>query len=188
MKMRQWVTSAIVVALVAVTMTGCSRPWFGKKKSSTSTYSGLGTEMDTVGGGTLTDTALPGDEAIPPRDETLAGKEAVPTELSAVLFDYDSAQIVDSERAKVEAVAALLNQNTAMTAVLEGHCDERGSNEYNLTLGERRALAVRAYLMGLGVDTARIQTRSFGEERPKNPGHDEAAWAENRRVEFVTVQ
>jgi peptidoglycan-associated lipoprotein len=188
MKMRQWITSAIVVALVAVTMTGCSRPWFGKKKSSTSPYGGLGTETDTtLGGGTGLDTALPGEEPLADRSE-LAGTEAVATALSAVLFDYDSAQIVDSERGKVEAVAALLTQNTAMTVVLEGHCDERGSNEYNLTLGERRALAVRAFLMGLGVDTARIQTRSFGEERPKNPGHDEAAWAENRRVEFVTVQ
>jgi peptidoglycan-associated lipoprotein len=67
---------------------------------------------------------------------------------------------------------------------VEGNCDERGSNEYNLALGERRALAVRAYLVNLGIDAGRIQTKSLGEERPVALGHDESSWQQNRRAEF----
>ena len=107
---------------------------------------------------------------------------------SAVYFDYDSAQINPSERSKLDGVADHLKQNTAQGLTVEGHCDERGSNEYNLSLGERRALAVRAYLVGLGIDGARIQTKSYGEERPVAMGHDEASWSQNRRAEFVIVQ
>ena len=68
---------------------------------------------------------------------------------------------------------------------VSGHCDERGSREYNMALGENRALAVRAHLIRLGTDAARIQTRSYGEERPLDPGHSEAAWRRNRRGEFL---
>jgi peptidoglycan-associated lipoprotein len=101
-----------------------------------------------------------------------------------VLFDYDSFQIKDSEVAKIESVAAYMRENAGVKLVNEGHCDERGSREYNMALGEHRALAVRAYLVGLGLDGARIQTRSLGEEAPLDPGHNEAAWSRNRRVEF----
>ena len=107
---------------------------------------------------------------------------------AAVYFDYDSAQVNPSERSKLDGVADHLKQNTAQGLTVEGHCDERGSNEYNLSLGERRALAVRAYLVGLGIDGARIQTKSYGEERPVAMGHDEASWSQNRRAEFVIVQ
>ncbi|MFH0908893.1 MAG: peptidoglycan-associated lipoprotein Pal [bacterium] len=107
---------------------------------------------------------------------------------SAVYFDYDSAQINPAERSKLDGVADHLNQNSAQGLTVEGHCDERGSNEYNLSLGERRALAVRAYLVGLGIDGARIQTKSYGEERPVAIGHDESSWSQNRRAEFVIVQ
>jgi peptidoglycan-associated lipoprotein len=78
-----------------------------------------------------------------------------------------------------------MTRNQDVRLIAEGHCDERGSREYNLSLGEHRALAVRAYLVGLGVDGARIQTRSYGEEQPLDPGHDESAWRLNRRVEFA---
>jgi peptidoglycan-associated lipoprotein len=103
----------------------------------------------------------------------------------AVLFDYDSAQIRESERTKLEAVAEYLKANAGVGVIVEGNCDERGSAEYNLALGERRALAARAYLIGLNADGAMIQTKSYGEERPVNPGHDESAWKLNRRDEFV---
>ncbi len=106
-------------------------------------------------------------------------------QFAAVYFDYDSAQVRDSERAKVEAVAAGLKKSTSGGVIVEGHCDERGSAEYNLSLGERRAMAVRAYLQSLGVDAARIQTKSFGKEKPVALGHDEESWGKNRRAEFV---
>lgn len=103
----------------------------------------------------------------------------------AVIFDYDSAQIRESERTKLDAVADYLKKNAGVGLIIEGNCDERGSAEYNLALGERRALAARAYLIGLGIDGANLQTKSYGEERPVNPGHDESAWKLNRRDEFV---
>ncbi|MBI2438397.1 MAG: OmpA family protein [Lentisphaerae bacterium] len=102
-----------------------------------------------------------------------------------VLFDYDSAQIKEGERAKIEAVADFLKKNSGTSLLMEGNCDERGSAEYNMALGERRALAVRAYLIGLGIDGAAIQTKSKGEENPVAVGHDESAWRLNRRAEFV---
>lgn len=102
-----------------------------------------------------------------------------------VYFDYDSSLVAATERSKIEAVAQNLKQNNSVAVIIEGHCDERGSNEYNLALGERRAQAVRDYLASLGISPDRIQTKSYGEEKPANPGHDEAAWAANRRGEFV---
>jgi len=108
-------------------------------------------------------------------------------QFAAVYFDYDSAQINESERSKIEAVASDLKSGRS-SLIVEGHCDERGSNEYNLSLGERRALAIRAYLVGLGLDGARVQTKSYGEERPVCTEHEEGCWSKNRRGEFVLVQ
>lgn len=101
-----------------------------------------------------------------------------------ISFAYDSFTIADSERGKIETVANYMVANSDTTVVVDGHCDERGSREYNLSLGEHRALAIRAYLISLGVAGDRIQTRSFGQEQPLDPGHDEAAWLVNRRGEF----
>ena len=103
----------------------------------------------------------------------------------SVLFAYDSSQVQPGEVVKIEQVAGFLNQNRSKSVVVEGHCDERGSRDYNLALGERRALAVREYLIGLGVDAGRAQTKSMGEEAPVAMGHDESSWGLNRRSEFV---
>ncbi|MEI6807680.1 MAG: OmpA family protein [bacterium] len=113
---------------------------------------------------------------------SLDGKIAVTFE--NVLFEFDSAKVQNSEFTKMEAVATYLNGNSASYAVLEGHCDERGTAEYNMTLGERRADAVRAYLLGLKIDASRLHTKSWGKEKPQDQGHSEAAWRANRRVEF----
>jgi len=104
---------------------------------------------------------------------------------SPVYFDYDSSQVNSSERSKVEAVAQNLKKNASFAVIIEGHGDERGSNEYNLALGERRAQAIRSYLIDLGIEADRIQTKSYGEEQPSQAGHDEASWAANRRGDFV---
>jgi len=103
----------------------------------------------------------------------------------AVLFGYDSFEVNPAEAGKVEAVAKYLGKGKGAGVIVEGHGDERGSREYNLALGERRALAVRDYLIRLGVDPANIQTKSFGEEMPDSMGHDEAAWRQNRRSVFA---
>lgn len=106
----------------------------------------------------------------------------------SVYFAYDSSQIAGTERAKVELVADYFRQNALVGLIVEGHSDERGSNEYNLALGERRALSIRAYLAELGIAPERIQTRSYGEEQPVAAEHDESAWSENRRGEFVVYE
>ena len=102
-----------------------------------------------------------------------------------VFFDLDSSTLNAEARAVLDRQAAWLLQFSGMTVTLEGHADERGTREYNLALGERRASAAKSYLVALGVETGRILTFSYGEERPVDPGHNEAAYAQNRRA--VTV-
>jgi peptidoglycan-associated lipoprotein len=103
-----------------------------------------------------------------------------------VYFDFDSAKVRPSEVAKIEAVANA-QKSTSNKIVVEGHCDERGTPEYNRALGERRAQAVREELVKLGISADRISTVSYGADRPADAGHDEAAWAKNRRCEFAIV-
>jgi len=105
-------------------------------------------------------------------------------EFEPVYFGFDASNLQQSELAKIEKVAAHLKQ-TGRVVIVEGNCDERGSNEYNLSLGELRAIAIRDYLTTLGVETASVQTKSYGEEKPAVAGANEAAWSKNRRGEFA---
>ena len=116
----------------------------------------------------------------------LSGDSLTHGQFAPVLFEYDSARIRPSEESKLQTVAAYVKSNPGKL-VVEGHCDERGTAEYNRALGERRALAARDELVKLGVDTSRISTVSYGSERPADPGHDEGAWSIIRRCEFVAV-
>jgi peptidoglycan-associated lipoprotein len=102
-----------------------------------------------------------------------------------IYFDYDSSEIRPEFVSLIAAHAHALARNASVRVRLEGHTDERGSPEYNIGLGERRAQAVRRALMLQGVTDAQVATVSYGQERPAVSGHDEAAWAKNRRVEFV---
>jgi peptidoglycan-associated lipoprotein len=102
----------------------------------------------------------------------------------SVYFDFDSNAVKDEYRNMIQAHARYLGDNRSRNIKIEGNCDERGSREYNLALGQRRAEAVKKVMTVLGVQDNRIETVSFGEEKPKNPGHDEAAWAENRRADI----
>lgn len=114
--------------------------------------------------------------------------QAMASQFEAVYFEYDSSQVASSERSKLEAVAEYLRGSANVGLIVEGHCDERGSNEYNLALGERRAQAVRAYIIGLGIAADRIKTVSYGEEQPVAFGHDDEAWRQNRRAQFSLFQ
>jgi peptidoglycan-associated lipoprotein len=105
-----------------------------------------------------------------------------------VLFDYDSSAVKSSELSKAQAVSETLKSDGTVKVLIEGHCDERGTEEYNRSLGERRALALRTELAKLGIDPSRVRTLSFGEDRPADPGHDEGAWAQNRRGEFILLR
>lgn len=114
-------------------------------------------------------------------------KDAGALAAHVVHFAYDSSALKTAEKSKVAVVADFLRSNPANAVEIEGHCDERGTEEYNRSLGERRALAIREELVRLGIDANRIDTVSFGEDHPANPGHDETAWSQNRRGEFILL-
>src|SRR5688572_6525032 len=105
--------------------------------------------------------------------------------LQPVFFDLDSSDVSDAGRATLQANAAILKKYPTWVITIEGHCDERGTAEYNLALGERRAIAARTYLISLGVDANRLRTVSYGSEFPFDPAHQESAWSRNLRAHFV---
>ncbi|NCC23614.1 MAG: peptidoglycan-associated lipoprotein Pal [Deltaproteobacteria bacterium] len=103
-------------------------------------------------------------------------------------FDFDSSDLKPEARANLQLVADTLKANQTVRVLIEGHCDERGTEEYNLALGERRARAAREFLVLLGVELSRTEILSYGEERPVASGHNETAWSQNRRAEFKPIQ
>jgi peptidoglycan-associated lipoprotein len=105
-----------------------------------------------------------------------------------VYFDFDRYNVKPSELSKVQAVADYLKGQSSNAVLVEGHCDERGTPEYNRALGERRAISIRESLTNLGIAADRIHTISYGEDKPVDPGHNEAAWAKNRRGEFILLK
>jgi peptidoglycan-associated lipoprotein len=107
--------------------------------------------------------------------------------LKTVYFDFDSSTIDGETKSALEGNADYLKANKNVDVQIEGHCDERGGRQYNLALGERRAKAVRDYMVALGVESKRLSTISYGSERPKAEGSDEAAWSQNRRANFVVT-
>lgn len=129
-----------------------------------------------------------GDSVLPGREDDgnfWVDREAFRDQV--VYFDFDSSTVKPGERAKVQAVAARLRGEGTTKVRVEGHCDERGTAEYNRALGERRALSVREVLITEGVSPDRIATLSFGEDKPSVLGSDDSAWAKNRRAEFVLL-
>lgn len=179
------VKGLVVIACVAVMGSGCKtlhRWWYGPDKTPT---------------GTPTTETLPPTEAFSNElsqtgtgDLPQVGEDFTKRPIDAdahfapVHFSYDSFVVPPQEMPKIQQIGQYLLDNSSRVCIIDGHCDERGSREYNVSLGDQRAQAVRTCLVGLGIDAARLQTRSFGKEKPANPGHNEAAWAENRRGEF----
>ena len=114
-----------------------------------------------------------------------AAIQAVQSRLQTVYFAYDSHNLSSDAQASLSANANLIEQYPVVQIQIQGHCDERGAEEYNLALGDNRARAINDYLVNLGASPARLSMISFGEERPVDPGHDESAWRLNRRGEFI---
>jgi peptidoglycan-associated lipoprotein len=170
--MRKFITvlGVAVILLAVLLCPGC-------KKRETLAPSG---EEEIVG------TSFPaGDEIVLPEPPPLEFQEPENKEVfHDIHFAFDRAEVRAIDRPTLQGIAAYLDANSDVYLLIEGHCDERGTSEYNLALGERRALSTRAFLVGLGVDGQRIVTISLGEEDPANPGHNEATWAENRRAHF----
>ena len=175
MKASALLKTTFLLARVATLSAGCRR-----------TKPGAGAEFD--------DTITPGDGLGWSGDMPLSGGSfqdpslyepvATPAGVYPVFFRYNESAIPAGELSKVDAVAALLQQSAGLVVLVEGNCDERGTNEYNMSLGEFRAQAVRERLAAAGISADRVQTVSYGEEKPAAFGHDEASWAQNRRAEF----
>ena len=128
-----------------------------------------------------------------PSETKMAAAEAAGAELTKeqaslfqdIHFDFDKSFIRDDAKPILAKVAEYLKKNKGAKLLIEGHCDERGTSEYNMALGDRRAAAAKKYLESLGVNGGSLSTISFGKEKPLDPGHDEGAWAKNRRDHFV---
>jgi peptidoglycan-associated lipoprotein len=108
--------------------------------------------------------------------------------LGTVYFDYDKAVIRDDAKPTLDTNAAWLKKFRTIKILVEGHCDERGTEEYNLALGEKRAKVAQDYLLSMGIGSDRMKIISYGKSQPINPGHDEAAWQMNRRAQFIVIE
>jgi peptidoglycan-associated lipoprotein len=172
MKEFRMVNLLFMAALVVALAGGCA----GKKKSGDMSSSG-DSGMDSASSGTGGDDSMMGGDS-----STLS---TTSSRLAAIYFEYDQANLDDSARTTLKSNFNVLKQDANMSIVIEGHCDSRGTDEYNLALGERRAKSIRDYLVNLGLPTKRVSTISYGEERPAVSGENESAWAQNRRGEFV---
>ncbi|MEO3428884.1 peptidoglycan-associated lipoprotein Pal [Pelagibius sp. CAU 1746] len=168
--------SLVTTFAAALLLAACSTPSEDSGAASGSGSSGTGT--------TQQPTPTPQAETIP--GPGAGTQEELTVEVGdRVFFDFDKYNIRADQRGTVEALAAWLDTNPSVTLTIEGHCDERGTREYNLALGERRANSVRDYLVALGINPGRLTTVSYGEERPAVLGSNDSAWAQNRRGAFV---
>lgn len=158
---------SVLVLSLSVALTGC-----GSSSKKTSSDSSMGADANNEG----LSLELNGDS-----DSGKAGG------LQTVFFAYDSSSLSSDARSTLESNVAFLKNNPAVEIQVEGHCDERGGVQYNLALGERRAKAVRDYMVAMGVSASRVTTISFGKERPLAFGHDDSAWGQNRRANFVVT-
>ncbi|MBD3161828.1 MAG: peptidoglycan-associated lipoprotein Pal [Candidatus Eisenbacteria bacterium] len=163
-----WAWTALLVVCALVVAPGCSK----KPKPPTDV-----TQQETP-------PPEPPSEPEAPETDEPADRDPM-TEIEDVFFDYDRYNLREDARRTLEQNAQILSNNPDLMLTLEGHCDERGTVEYNLALGERRAQSVKDYLVQFGIDASRLRTISYGEERPFAQGHTESAWSKNRRVHFV---
>lgn len=125
-----------------------------------------------------------GDSGLSSRDRGVI-KHETGSPLASVYFDFDEFKLRNDAQSTLKSNAQLMRDNPSWQIQIEGNCDERGSDEYNLALGKKRAEAAKHYLTNLGIDSTRIATISYGEENPAAQGHDEMAWSKNRRDDFV---
>lgn len=169
----------LLLALTAAAFVGCARDI---KRGPGTGPDGMGAVFDN------TDPIF--GQTLPERDESFNPENADFATLApyTVYFAFDAFTIAPSERSKLEQTAQYLTQNPNVRIIVAGHTDERGTIQYNLGLGERRANAVRDYLIGLGISGNRIHTISYGEERPADPASNEAAWAKNRRAQAGIIR
>jgi peptidoglycan-associated lipoprotein len=184
------INQSLVLGLVlAVATSGCSRHNHNYGATPLPGVSGSGAtipEGERIGSGERVGSQSGGGETAD-FDPANMNQDRAALAAYTVHFAYDSALVNASEKPLIESVAAALKSDANARLLIEGHCDERGTEEYNRSLGERRALALREQLASLGVDAMRIRTVSFGDDKPVAVGHDESAWKQNRRGDFVQL-
>ena len=165
--------TVVFAASIFVTIIGCG----GGKKAVKST--GEPAPQVTVAGPVVQPKSEE-ENALEQSNKKMAGLA-----LENVYFDFDQHHLKPAARETLAGHAQVLKQHPEVPVVIEGHCDERGTIEYNLALGDKRAAAVKNFLIALGIESSRLSTISYGKERPADPGQNESAWAKNRRAEFV---
>lgn len=173
MKAMQMLKVALVVLFVVSSLVGCAKP--AAQTDDQVAQSDMSQQQEAKA---VEDKSMHGD-AVPSHDH-MAG-------MKSVYFDFDQFTLSAEARSILGENAKYLKANGGVQVVVEGHCDERGSDEYNLALGESRALAAKNYLVSLGINAKRLSVISYGEEKPASQGANEAAWAKNRRAEFKAV-
>jgi peptidoglycan-associated lipoprotein len=177
--MRKWIIIAFVMALIAGCKSTEEKPAPVEEGAPTATAPAPGATTSSAGTSGISGTAGGPYSAAALRDpNNILSKRSI-------YFDFDADAIKDQFRPIIEAHAKYLQANRSARATLQGHTDERGTREYNIALGQKRADAVKKLMVLLGAQEIQIETVSFGKEKPRREGHDEASWAENRRVDIV---
>ncbi len=169
---------AFLLVAIALTAFGCAKKAVEQPPTAANT--------PPVPGHAPAPSTVPATPA-PTPPNTPAPAPGIGADLAPAFFDLDSDALRDDARAALDKDARILRENAAVNVVIEGHCDERGTDEYNQALGERRANAARDYLVSAGISQARLKTISYGKEKPFAEGHDESSWQQNRRA-HLTVQ
>ena len=178
MTMRPILCSATLGALcLAFLVTGCAKEEPAPPTTTTETQQQSRTTAPGAGG--------PG--AGSSSSSTMTSSAMQEFQNQDIYFDFDKYDLRSDARGTLDKKVAFMNQNSSVRAQIEGHCDERGTNAYNLALGERRANKAKQYMTTAGISAGRLSSISYGEERPADPGHNEAAWAKNRRAHFVVT-
>jgi len=188
---KKGLTIFIIVLCLGVILSGCSKKAVVKEEPSAKSAEELQAGKDAKEAERIKEEALKKEFEKSLVAKSTPGIEGVVHEssmLKDVRFDFDRYNIRPTETEILKGNVALLKKYPGMKFQIEGHCDERGTSEYNLALGERRANSIMKYLVSLGIESNRISTISYGEERPFDPGHNEEAWAKNRRAHFVILK
>ena len=175
-------TMMAVMGALALTVAGCKYDDAADADALAGKDRANGAGIDTVEG--VTDESGMAATEIP-FDKDPNYTRCTDVEFEPVYFGFDASNLSSVELAKIEAVAQHLKDNPGRVVIVEGNCDDRGSNEYNLSLGDLRAISIRDYMATLGIAGERMQTKSYGEEKPAVAGSGEEAWAMNRRGEFA---
>ncbi|BCR07030.1 peptidoglycan-associated lipoprotein [Desulfuromonas versatilis] len=185
MKKGNILRSMLIVAAAALLAAGCAKkPAPGTEMAGEAPVVSESPYQQEVTG--ISEQAV-SEAAVAGQPGYLQGEVAVPG-LDRIFFEFDQFTLSEQARATLAQNAAYMKANERVQVRIEGHCDERGSDEYNIALGERRALAALNYLVSLGVPASRLSIISYGEELPLEPGHGESAWSKNRRAEFKALR